>query len=152
MFLFFFVASAFDIFLIFYVSFSFLYTLLLLCSVGCKFGCIIIWWSYGRRISFRCLIRMIYFLMQIFFLYFTFYLIFSWFFVRRLSSGYRPASIFRSCSLAWLTPAARHHLLFYMYIILVIIYTLSNGTVFWVINFWLELFLAHLNKRNGEKM
>ena len=34
-------------------------------------------WSYGRRISFRCLIRMIYFLCRFFSLYYNF----TWFFV-----------------------------------------------------------------------
>ena len=71
LFLFFCVAPAFDFIFKFLCGFFFFYcTLLLPCSVGCEFGCINFIRSYGRRISFCCLIRMTYFLCR-FFLYLT---------------------------------------------------------------------------------
>ena len=80
LFLFFCVASAFDIFFNFYVKF---FLFILLYFIVTLFRRMWIWlhnfpWSYGRRISFHSLIRMIYLLCR-FFSILQFYLIFCWF-------------------------------------------------------------------------
>jgi len=55
-------------------------TLLLLCSVGCEFGCIIFLYPMVEKVSFRCLIRMTYLLCRIF-LYITILLDFLFWFL-----------------------------------------------------------------------
>ena len=130
-------------FLIFYVIFSFL-----LYFIVTLFRRLWIWLHnfplpYGREISFRCLIRMIYSLCG-FFLYFTILLDFFFGFLW----GDFQVDIVQPQHfghVAWLDSLPLADIISsFVYILYnwIYIYTVQ-WFHFWVLNFWLEIFLAH---------